>query len=102
MADLEALLWGLARPADVPGAVLGRLHDGREEFAAHGVTSLENPLPVDAATLFQVGSISKTFTATACARLADRGDLDLDVPVRRYLPDFRVADPGVSGAVTPR
>lgn len=102
MADLEALLWGLARTADVPGAVLARLHQGRHEVACFGVTSLENPLPVDASTLFQVGSISKTFTATACARLAERGDLDLDTPIRDHLPDFQVADRSVSEAVTAR
>lgn len=43
-------------------------------------------------TPFIVGSISKLFTATAVMQLVDRGKIELDVPVQRYLPEFRVAD----------
>ena len=76
----------------VPGVAIGILHDGDEDIAAYGVTNLEHPLPVDADTLFQIASITKTITATVVMRLVERDALDLDAPVRRYLPEFRLRD----------
>jgi CubicO group peptidase (beta-lactamase class C family) len=66
------------------------------------VTNVDHPLPVDADTVFEIASITKTMTATVAAVLAAAGSLDLDAPVRRYLPDFRVADEAVSARVTVR
>lgn len=86
----------------VPGVAIGLFQDGIEHTAAFGVTNVDHPLPVDADTLFQVGSITKTFTATAAMRLVDEGRLDLDRPVRAYLSDLRLADPDAAAAVTPR
>ena len=86
----------------VPGVALGLLLDDVEHTAGFGVTNLDNPLPVDEDTLFQVGSITKTFTATAVMRLVDEGRLDLDRPVQVYLPDFRLAEPNVAATVTTR
>ncbi len=54
---------------------------------------------MDADTLFQVGSVTKTYTGTAVMRLVERGALDQEAPVRAYLPEFRVADPAVSELV---
>ena len=73
---------GMARH-HVPGVAIGILHDGDEDIAAYGVTNLEHPLPVDADTLFQIASITKTMTATVVMRLVERGALDLDAPIRR-------------------
>src|SRR5262245_56144915 len=76
----------------VPGVVVGVLQEGREQIAGFGVTSIEHPLPVTADTLFQIGSITKTFTGTLVMRLVEQGKLDLDAPLLRYLPDLRMAD----------
>jgi CubicO group peptidase (beta-lactamase class C family) len=86
----------------VSGVALGLVHRGREEFAYAGVTSVADPLPVDEGTLFQIGSTTKTMTATVALRLAEQGTLDLDAPVRTYLPDFRLADVAATAAVTLR
>ncbi len=86
----------------VPGASLGVFFDGEEETAALGVTSIEHPLDVTPDTLFQIGSITKTFTATAIMRLVERGDVDLDTPVRTYLPEFRLLDEDVAARATIR
>jgi CubicO group peptidase (beta-lactamase class C family) len=87
---------------DVPGVAIGVLADGKIETTGLGVTSIEHPLEVDDQTLFQIGSISKTFTGTAAMRLVERGALELDTPVQTYLPDFRLADDGVAQRVTMR
>jgi CubicO group peptidase (beta-lactamase class C family) len=91
----------------VPGAALGlwrggAAREGREEIATFGVTSVENPLPVTEDSLFQIGSITKTMTATALVMLAERGRLDLDAPVRSILPGFAMVDPEVQGRLTTR
>ena len=86
----------------IPGVAIGLFHDGIEHTAAFGVTNVDNPLPIDADTLFQVGSITKTFVATAAMRLVEQGQLDLDQPVQAYLSDLRLADPDVAATVTPR
>ena len=86
----------------VPGVALGVLHDGRVETAGFGVTNVEHPLPVDERTLFRVASITKTFTGTLAMRLVEQGKLDLDAPLRRYLPDLRLADPDATERATLR
>jgi CubicO group peptidase (beta-lactamase class C family) len=86
----------------VPGVALGILHEGRESTAGFGVTNLENPLPVHADTLFQVGSITKTVTATAMMRLVERGLVALDEPLRSYLPGLRLSEETVASRVSLR
>jgi CubicO group peptidase (beta-lactamase class C family) len=100
--QLRAVVRDAMQRAHAPGAAIGVLHGDRQDAAGFGVTSLEHPLAVTAETLFQTGSISKTFTATAALCLVERGVLDLDAPVRRYLPDLRLIDDDVAQRVTTR
>jgi CubicO group peptidase (beta-lactamase class C family) len=86
----------------VPGVAVGLLDGGEEHVAGYGVTSVEHPQPVDGDTLFQIGSISKTVTGTAAARLVEMGKLDFDAPVRSYMPDLRLADETAAARVTLR
>lgn len=86
----------------IPGVAVGVLRDGEIYAAGFGVTNVEHPLAVDADTLFQIGSITKTLTSTACLRLVDQGRLELDAPVRRYLPELMLADETVAARVTLR
>jgi CubicO group peptidase (beta-lactamase class C family) len=86
----------------VPGAAIGVEHEGTEAVAGFGVTSLEHPLEVDAGTLFQIGSITKTVTGTLAVQLVEQGKLDADAPVRGYLPQLRLADEQVAERVTMR
>ncbi|HET6793496.1 MAG TPA: serine hydrolase domain-containing protein [Acidimicrobiales bacterium] len=97
---LQDKLSELGSELEVTGVAVGVLVDGEERYAYHGVTSVENPLPVDAETLFQFGSTGKTFTATAMMRLVDQGRVELDAPVRTYLPEFKLKDEDVAAKVT--
>ncbi|HVD51457.1 MAG TPA: serine hydrolase domain-containing protein [Candidatus Udaeobacter sp.] len=100
--ELEKLVRDGMSRYHVPGIAIGILHDGDEDIAAYGVTNLEHPLPVDADTLFQIASITKTITATVVMRLVERGALDLDSPIRRYLPEFKLRDEEVAKRATLR
>ena len=86
----------------VPGVAVGIIHDGAEHVAAFGVTNVDYPAPVVEDTLFQIGSTTKTLTATTVMRLVDEGKIDLDTPVRAYLPDLRLADEATAAGVTTR
>ena len=84
----------------IPGVAVGLLVDGEEVVATHGVTSLVNPQPVDRDTLFPIASVTKTFTATALMRLVSQGKVELDAPVRRYVPELQLMDEDVAERIT--
>jgi CubicO group peptidase (beta-lactamase class C family)/D-alanyl-D-alanine dipeptidase len=58
-----------------------------------GLADPQAKKPADADTVYRVGSVSKLFTDLAVMRLVERGVLDLDAPVTRYLPDFKPENP---------
>lgn len=55
-------------------------------IVAHGFQALDKANPITADTLFEVGSITKTFTALLLADMAVKGELKLDDPVEKWLP----------------
>lgn len=87
---------------EVPGVATGVLHNGVVYAGGFGVTNVEHPLPVDEHTRFRIGSTSKTFTGTALATLIEAGDVQLDAPVRDYLPGFRLQSEDDAAALTVR
>ena len=86
----------------VPGAAVGVLKSGRRYTKGYGITNVDHPLPVDENTLFQIGSTTKTYTATAAMMLVEQGKLDLDRPVRSYLKDFKLKNQEAAKKVTLR
>ena len=86
----------------VPGAALGVIQNDRLTLRGFGVTSVDDSQAITADTLFTIASISKTFTTTAMMRLVELGRVELNAPVQKYLPDFRVQDDAASRAVTLR
>jgi CubicO group peptidase (beta-lactamase class C family) len=99
---LDAYLQAVMESRPMPGLGVAVVKDGRIIFAdGLGVRALGAPDPVTPATIFHTASVSKAFVATAAVRLAGEGRLDLDAPVTRYLPYFRLAD-GREGEITIR
>ena len=92
----------LADKHGVPGANLAILAGGEVAEAAYGVLNQRTGVEVTTDSVFQIGSISKVWTATLVMQLVDEGRLDLDAPVVTYLPDFKVADAEVTRTVTIR
>ena len=87
----------------VPGVALAVVQDGKVIYAkGYGYRDLENKLPVTTATLFPIGSITKSFTALTFGILKTEGKVDWDKPVRTYLPEFQMYDPVASEQATPR
>jgi len=97
---LASVLASAQEELGIPGVAVGVLDGGESWRWSGGVTNLDHPLPVTAQTIFQIGSISKTFAGTAAMALVDDGRLDLDVPIRTYLPDLRLSSPELTDGVT--
>lgn len=89
-----------AKKFKIPGVAVGVYADGKEVYACHGVTSIENPLPVDRDTLYVLGSITKSFTATALMRLVAEGKVELNALVIQYVPEFRLKDEQAAEKIT--
>jgi CubicO group peptidase (beta-lactamase class C family) len=86
----------------VPGVSVAVLAGGEVTTAAAGVLNTATGVAVTTDSLFQIGSVTKVWTATVVMRLVERGRVELDVPVVRVLPGFRVADPEASRRITVR
>jgi CubicO group peptidase (beta-lactamase class C family) len=109
MADLGTVrewlpgrLEEVARKHRVPGASIAVLAGDEVVEAATGVVHKGTGVPATADAIFQIGSITKVWTATLVMQLVDEGKLDLDAPVRTYLPEFKVADGKASEQITVR
>jgi CubicO group peptidase (beta-lactamase class C family)/imidazolonepropionase-like amidohydrolase len=72
----------------IPGLAVAVLKGDRVVLAkGYGFANLEHQVPVTPQTMFESGSMGKMFTAAAVMALVERGTLDLEAPVSRYLPD---------------
>jgi CubicO group peptidase (beta-lactamase class C family) len=92
--NIDDLMLRLMSRDNVPGAAVALIKDGSLVLEkGYGFRDLESPAPVTTATLFNIGSISKSFTALGVAQLVDQQKVDLDAPIINYLPDFQLSDP---------
>jgi len=101
-AWLERRLPELLAEYEVPGAAVAVLAGGEIVDAAAGVLSTATAVEATADSVFQIGSITKVWTATLVLQLVDEGRVDLEAPVRKYLPEFRLADESAAAAITVR
>ena len=86
----------------VPGASVGILRDDERLTIAGGIANVRTGIETTPDTLFQIGSISKIYTATLVLQLVHAGVVELDEPVRGALQEFRVADDAATLSITPR
>ena len=101
-AWLDTRLPELITTYDVPAAAVAVSVGEDSVEAAAGVLSLSTGVAATTDSVFQIGSITKVWTATMVMQLVEQGRVDLEAPVQRYLPDFRVADATASSAMTVR
>jgi CubicO group peptidase (beta-lactamase class C family) len=99
-ANWTTRLGELARQARVPGAVLGIWAGGQEILAACGVLNRATRVRVSTDSVFQVGSITKLWTATMIMQLIDAGLLALDTTVAQALPGLRLGAADLADQVT--
>ena len=68
------------------GIVVGVIDSHGRRIVAHGAPEKGDTRPLNGDTLFEIGSITKVFTALLAADMAQRGELNLDDPIQKYLP----------------
>ena len=99
---LDENLARLIAKHDVPAASIAVFADGEVSEAAAGVLNLNTGVEATTDSVFQIGSITKLWTTTLIMQLVAEDKVDLDRPVRDYLPEFKLADEVAAAAVTPR
>jgi len=102
LAAIDAYVSERMRDLHIPGAALG-IVQGKQivHLQLFGVADAAGRR-INAQTPFRIGSITKSFTALAVMQLVEAGKIELDAPVQRYLPWFRVADEQASAQITVR
>ncbi|MEE9910509.1 MAG: beta-lactamase family protein [Deltaproteobacteria bacterium] len=86
-------IWQAITSGKCGSATVAVMVRGKVVYAeGFGMANREKSIPVRPATLFNIGSISKVYVATAVMLLVDDGAVLLDRPVTDYLPEFRMAD----------
>ncbi|WP_423605499.1 serine hydrolase [Sphingomonas sp. MS122] len=86
-----------------PGIAVAIVRKGQPAWLqGYGVRTMGKPAPVDVHTRFGIASNSKAFTAAALAMLVEEKKFGWDEPLTRYLPEFRMHDPAVTGMFTVR
>ena len=86
----------------VPGVALGIWNAGEQQLAAYGLANIETGYEMAEDTILQIGSISKIFTTTLLMMLVDDGLIDLNDPVSKHLPGFRLTTDGTQDTVRVR
>ncbi len=85
----------------IPGLALAITH-GDQVLHVQGYGEGRDGVPVTGQTQFRIASLSKSFTAVAVLQLVEAGQIELDAPVVRYLPDFALATPSTAASITVR
>lgn len=101
-ADLQAALQEGIERFSVPGASVGILRGDETVFAAAGLLNARTGVEATPDSIFQIGSITKTFTTTLVMQLVDEGRVELDTPVQTYLESFALGDAEAAAKITVR
>jgi beta-lactamase class C len=87
-ASIDAIIQPLMQEQDVPGMAVAVLVNGKAHFFNYGVASKTDKQPVTQNTLFEVGSVSKIFTATLAGYAVAKGKLSLSANASHYVPQL--------------
>ncbi|UVL01632.1 class C beta-lactamase [Pseudomonas sp. B21-047] len=85
-AQVDEVIQPLMQEHKIAGMAVALYADGQAHYFNYGVANKADNSPVSADTLFEVGSLSKTYTATLAALASAEGKLDLKAPAQRYQP----------------
>ena len=102
LTEVPGLLADAAKRCQVPGAALAVLHGDALFEAATGVVNIGTGVETTTDSVFEIGSITKVWTTTLVMQLVEEGRIELDAPVRRYLPELALADRAAADSITVR
>src|SRR6266576_695609 len=89
IAKIQAAITALMSSKHIPGLSIAIVSDNQLRWqSGYGMADLENSVPAKAATVYRIASVTKPITAVAVMQLVERGKLDLDAPIQKYVPTF--------------
>lgn len=103
LAGLRERWLGAMKEMDIPGAAIVVVRGDKIILVESlGLRNVETKQPVTPDTIFYIASCTKSFMAMAVLTLVEEGKIDLDAPVKKYLPQFQVADADLTEQITIR
>ncbi len=101
VASLDAIAADVMKKTGIPGMAVAVVRDGKIAYVkGFGVRKVGENQPIDANTVFQIASLSKSLAASVVARQVGAGVIKWDTPVQAHLPWFKLMDPWVTQHVT--
>jgi len=100
--DIDLYLKDQMQQLGIPGMAIGIVHEDQIVHWQGFGEADSTGRPVTPQTPFQIGSLTKSFTALAVMQLVEDGKVDLDAPVQKYLPWFTLADKDAAARITVR
>lgn len=101
--EVDSIMSKLMDMYSVPGAAIALVQNDKVVYSkGYGLRDVHTKDPVTENTVFAIGSVTKSFTALAVMQLVEQGKIDLDTPVIKYVPDFKLADPDLTKTLTVR
>jgi CubicO group peptidase (beta-lactamase class C family) len=89
ITQIEAAISSFMSRQSIPATSVAIVLGDQIRFqGGYGMADLENFVPAKASTVYRIASVSKALTAVAAMQLAEKGKLDLDAPVQKYVPSF--------------
>jgi serine beta-lactamase-like protein LACTB, mitochondrial len=89
VARVETAISSFMSQQNIPGMTVAIVLDNQIRFQrGYGMADVENFVPARALTVYRIASISKALTAVAAMQLVEKGKLDLDAPIQKYVPSF--------------
>lgn len=87
--EVDEIIKPLMKQEQIPGMSVAISIDGKQEIYHYGIQSTQTKVPITDKTLYEIGSLSKTFTATLAAYAQTQGKLDFAKKVSDYLPELK-------------
>jgi serine beta-lactamase-like protein LACTB, mitochondrial len=89
VAKVETAISSFMSQQNIPGMTVAIVMDNEIRFQrGYGMAEVENFVPAKALTVYRIASVTKALTAVAAMQLVEKGKLDLDAPIQKYVPSF--------------
>src|SRR2546423_781012 len=89
IARIETAISSFMSRQSIPAVSVAVVQDNQIRFqGGYGMADLENFVPAKALTVYRIASVTKSLTAVAALQLVEKGKLDLDAPIQKYVPSF--------------
>ncbi len=89
ITKIETAISSLMSRQSIPSVSVAIVEDNQIRFQrGYGMADMENFVPAKALTVYRIASVSKSLTAVAAMQLVEKGKLDLDAPIQKYVPSF--------------